>query len=504
MPTEGHPRGLYVLFLTEMWERFSFYGLRALLILYLTKHFLFNDVEASRIYGAYFGLAYALPVIGGLLADRYLGFRKAVIFGAVLLCLGHLGMAWEGAAAVSGPEGVQRDAAALQSLYLSLALIGVGVGFLKPNISVIVGRLYAPRDPRREGGFTIFYMGINLGAFSASILVGAVGETLGWGYGFSLAGIGMLAGLAIFCCGQKHLGEVAEPPHPAKLEQHFAYIRLEHWIYLAGIGLVIVAWLLLQRPPLVGYSLSATLIGACLFFLYYGFRVCGREEWQRMAVVLVLTFFSVVFWALFEQAGSSMNLYADRVVDRDLYGWFVIPASTFQSLNAGFIIVLAPLFAILWRLLAQRNREPATPVKFALGIMQAGLGFGALVLGAHLPEEQGKVAMLWLILAYLLHTSGELCLSPIGLSMVTRLTVPQLTGMMMGTWFLAVAFAEYLAALIAALTAIPVETGRPVSSVQALAVYTEIFGALCWAGIGAGLLLLLLAPWLTRWTHGLR
>ncbi|MDD9817482.1 MAG: oligopeptide:H+ symporter [Gammaproteobacteria bacterium] len=495
----GHPRGLYVLFLTEMWERFSFYGMRALLIFYLTKHFLLADAEASRIYGGYLGMAYALPVIGGLLADRWLGLRKAVVFGAVLLCLGHFGMSYEGEGGLRTDAGIVPDRQGLQILHLSLALICVGVGFLKPSISALVGSLYPREDPRRDSGFTLFYMGINLGAFAASLIVGAVGEFYGWGYGFGLAGIGMLVGLATFLYGQRFLAGAAEPPDPALLRGKLAGLRREHWLYLGGLAMVLLTWQLLLRPQWVGYGLAGALGVACLLLGWHGLRHCDRRERDRLAVVLTLTFFSVVFWALFEQAGSSMNLFADRAVDRDFAGLFTIPAATLQSLNAGFILLLAPLFAALWARLARARREPSTPVKFSLGILQAGLGFGALALGALNAGEDRLVALGWIVLAYFLHTTGELCLSPIGLSMVTRLTLPSVTGLAMGTWFLATAFAEYLAGLIAVLV-----TATPAAAADPTASYAQVFGQLFLVGAVSGIVLLALAPKLSRMTHGLR
>jgi len=517
----GHPRGLYICFATEMWERFSFYGMKYLLLLYLTKYHLFTDAMGLDVLGSYAALVYSTPVIGGLLADRYLGMRKAVIFGGCLLVLGHLGMAIEGHPAQYVNGEIIRDNRALQVFYFSIALIIVGVGFLKPNISTIVGKLYSENDSRRDSGFTIFYMGINIGAFVATLLCGYLGETLGWHYGFGAAGIGMLIGLAIFLYGQQYLQGHAEPHDPAKLKESpfgdkvllghkvLPGLNREKLIYLGGLLSVMGIWQLVQATHWVEWSLNGLSIIVALGILWFILTRCNSIERGRMSVLMVLTFSTVVFWALFEQTAASMTLYADRVVDREVLG-FEVKASQFGALNPMFIMLLAPLFALLWTGLAKHNREPATPTKFSLGIIQAGLGFGALVIGACFPNESGKVAAIWLLLAYLLHTTGELCLSPVGLSAVTKLSVPRIVGLMMGTWFLATAYSEFMAAQIAKLAAIEVpsadSTGnlQLIDTVTALASYTELFMTLFWIGCGAGIFLLCLSPYLTKHMHGIK
>lgn len=497
----GHPKGLYVCFFTEMWERFSFYGMKYLLLLYLTKYHLFSDSEGLDVLGSYAGLVYAMPVIGGLLADRYLGMRKSVLFGGILLCLGHLGMAWEGHAAyLQNGERVQ-DAQALQVFYFSLSLIIVGVGFLKPNISTIVGRLYAPGDPRRDAGFTIFYMGINIGAFVATLLCGYLGETYGWRYGFGAAGIGMLVGLVTFLYGQDTLHGLAEPRDPELLRKPIApFLNRERLIYICSFAFLFVIWIMMRHVHWVEYSLNGlatiTLIGILSYILFF----CKPQERRNMMVLMVLILFSVVFWALFEQSSASMTLFADRVVDREIFG-FTFTASQFGSLNAFFIFIFAPIFSVLWMWLGRRGREPSIPVKFSLGIAQVGLGFGALVMGANFAGDAGdvgKVAAVWLILAYLLHTTGELCLSPIGLSAVTQLSVPRVVGLMMGTWFLATAYAEFVAAQLSKLAAIDMEGGVAVDLAEAVNIYGDFFNSMLYIGLGAGLLLLLISPFLKR------
>ena len=499
----GHPRGLFICFATEMWERFSFYGMKYLLLLYLTKYHLFTDSMGLDVLGGYAALVYAMPVIGGLLADRYLGMRKAVVFGGLLLVLGHLGMAVEGQQARYEGGNIVRDDAALQVFYFSLALIVIGVGFLKPNISTIVGRLYSRDDPRRDSGFTIFYMGINLGSFTATLLCGYLGETYGWAYGFGAAGIGMLLGLATFLWGQRFLHGHAEPNDPAVLKQPgLGPINKELTIYLSALLAVVAVWQMLQFHAVVEATLNTLAVAVLAGLAWFLTQRCNKVERDRMLVLIVLTISTVVFWALFEQSAASMTLFADRVLDRNLLG-MELTAAQFGSMNAFFIFTLAPFFAWLWTALAKRGLEPTTPVKFALGIAQAGLGFGALVLGASMPDETGRVAAIWLVLAYMLHTTGELCLSPVGLSAVTKLAVPGVVGVMMGAWFLATAYSEFVAAQISKLAAIETSDGQVADIAAALANYTELFDSLLWVGLGVGAAMLLISPLLKKMMHGI-
>ena len=499
----GHPRGLLVCFTTELWERFSFYGMKYLLLLYLTKYHLFTDSNGLEVLGSYAALVYAMPVIGGLLADRYLGMRKAVVFGGILLVLGHLGMAVEGEQARSEGGMILRDEGALQVFYLSLAMIVVGVGFLKPNISTIVGRLYSRDDPRRDAGFTIFYMGINLGAFTATLLCGYLGETFGWGYGFGVAGIGMSIGLVSFLVGQRHLHGQAEPHDPALLRQKSPLgINKERTIYLCALLAVGVAWQMLQFHGAVGNLLHVMSIVVLLALGWFVTVKCDAVERSRMIVLVILTMSTVVFWALFEQSAASMTLFADRVMDRTLLG-FELTASQFGAMNSFFIFLFAPFFAWLWTVLGRRGIEPSTPLKFALGIAQAGLGFGALVYGAASPNEAGLVAAYWMVLAYLLHTCGELCLSPVGLSAVTKLAVPSVVGVMMGAWFLATAYSEFVAVQLAKLAAIETLEGSVVDINSALAGYTGLFTDLLYVGLGCAGVLLLATPVLKKMMHGI-
>ncbi|MBQ75070.1 MAG: MFS transporter [Gammaproteobacteria bacterium] len=497
----GHPKGLFVLFFTEMWERFSYYGMRALLILYLTKHFLFGDAQAGLIFGSYASLVYAMPVLGGLIADRYLGFRKAITFGAILLVCGHFGMAFEGPPAIrlEGQSEVVRDDFYNQIFYLSLAFIVVGVGFLKANISTIVGQLYEKGDPRRDAGFTIFYMGINIGAFVATLLCAYLGENYGWRYGFGLAGIGMLIGLLTFQSGRKYLLGYGEPLSPEVLTQPvlgnlFPLVTKEKLIYLVGLLTVVAIWQVIQRTAELGLMLSVFGALVVSWVIWFSVSQCEPKERDRMLVMLVLIALSVLFWALFEQAGSSLTLFTDRNVAMGN----IFTAGMFQSLNPLFIILFAPLFAILWVVLGRRKWEPSTPAKFGLGILQVGLGFAVLIFGASQAGPDGKVSVIWLALMYLLHTTGELCLSPVGLSMVTKLSVQRVAAMMMGVWFMSSAFAAYAAGMIAGLMAIGeggavVETG-----VESLAVYVGVFEKLAIVAIVLGILVLIASPFLHR------
>ena len=481
----GHPKGLFVCFATEMWERFSYYGMRALLILYLTKHWEFTDATSYLIYGAYTSLVYIMPVFGGMLADQILGSKKAVTYGAILLVFGHLGMT------VESNE---------QIFYLSLALIVSGVGFLKPNISTMVGALYEEGDARRDSGFTIFYMGINIGAFTATLLCGYLGEQVGWAYGFGAAGIGMLFGLIIFLWGQKYLEGLAEPPSNKYL-QKMNGISYESWAYISGIFMVLVTWFLVQNSQLVGQLLGgfgAIFIGAWL--LYALFR-CAPDERDRLIVVGILILFSLIFWALFEQAGSSLNILTDRGVNRVIFGWEV-PASMFQSLNAGFIFTIAPLFAMLWIALAKRNMEPSTPIKFSIGIIFVGLGFLALVYGMR-SSEGLQTGVFWIILIYLLHTLGELCLSPVGLSSVTKLSPQRIVGFMMGMWFFASAAGNYVAGLIARATASDSSgVSNDVFDLTQKQSFMDVYTDVGLMAIGCGILLAILTPFLKKLMHG--
>ena len=643
----GHPTGLYTLFFAEMWERFSYYGMRALLTFYMIKGFLgYGDSEAYTIYGAYTALVYMTPLFGGMIADRLLGQRKAVVLGGALMAAGHLFM------------GVENETV----FFIALALLILGNGFFKPNISTIVGSLYPQGSPKRDAGFTLFYIGINLGAAMAPLLCGFVGETYGWHYGFGLATVGMLIGLAVFILPRVltqalilggalvaavalfyfHADDLAStvinyfvglallaaggiavaalqkgglpedaglPPEPEKLSQPaLGPIAAEHVVYLGTLLLVpIFALLVCGLKPFTGSSLTiipdsvieslggsgfGRILGVflsemsspaglilvlagvgALVFIIREMRQLKKIARERLYVVLVMTFFSLLFWAIFEQAGSSVNLFTDRNVDRvnqervvdseevgktiemqltqeqlgytiggsvmtldrlealrnkakeeggqgadrvsvegtaDLVGMGIAEekdetkASIYQSLNPAYILILGLVFTALWGFLGARGFEPSTPVKFSLGLAQLGLGFGCFWMGAEGADDRGMVAVSWLYLGYLLQTTGELCLSPVGLSMVTKLSPARLVSTVMGMWFLATAFSAFLSAIIAQFTGIG-EGGEgggaiPVPS-ETVNTYGDVFGLLAAIGLASGAFCLLLSPILKRWMH---
>jgi POT family proton-dependent oligopeptide transporter len=589
-----HPRGLFILFFTEMWERFSYYGMRGLLVFYLTQHFLYDDKHANSQYGSYATLVYLMPLVGGVLADRYLGARKAVAFGALLLVAGHLTMAIEGPPArqsleyhserypfeVSGrgdervarlvvagkaypfstdkagafhieglapggpvPSVLAKDSYELpvagrsplfvDVLYLALSLIIMGVGFLKANISSIVGQLYGRGDPRRDPGFTLYYYGVNLGAFWAAILCGYLGQNYGWRYGFGLAGVGMMAGYATFMLGRRFLQGRGEPPDRARLARPLVGpLNLEWIIYaaaIAGLGLV---WLLVQHNGVVGLTLA---LGSAAVLAYVGLymaRSCGAIERDRLFLAFVLIGGSIVFFTLFEQAATSLNLFAERntqlaligrpavvtVVGQPLFfgakamlaaappnAWWIdmgFDAAQTQSFNAGFILILAPVFAALWGWLGRRGRDPNPVTKFGLGLAQVGLGFLVIVWSQGFADGAFRLPLLVLVFTYLLHTTGELCLSPVGLSEITKLAPLVLVSTLMAVWFLSVSAAEYIGAIIAALSGSKTAGGQVLDPSGALHTSLHMFGIIGWVGIAFGAAFLGLAPFIKGWAHG--
>jgi proton-dependent oligopeptide transporter, POT family len=484
----GHPRGLFVLFFAEMWERFSYYGMRALLIFYLTKHWLFSDGDASLIYGAYTSLVYITPVLGGYLADRYLGQRKAVLFGAIVLTLGHFLMAFEGSGGQSDPT--------INIFWLALAFIIVGSGFLKGNISVIVGKLYPRTDVRRDGAYTIFYMGINLGSFIGVLIAGYLGETYGWSWGFGAAGVGMLLGLLVFVWGRPLLMNRAEPPEPARLKQRVAGVPFEWLLYAVGLASIAIIWLLVQYQAVVGTLLLVSGLALLGYILLIAATKLQREERHRIYAIIFLLMLQPVFWGLFEQAGASVNLFTDRHVDRDFFG-FEVPATWFQSVNAAFIILLAPFFASLWTSLGRRGLEPSTPAKFGLAIVQVGLGFLLLVWGAQAAGTDSLTPMLLIILLYLLHTTGELCLSPVGLSAMNRLAPWHMAGLIMGAWFFATAGGNFVAGQISA--AAGAENAESAEAAKEL--FLSVWSTVGWVALGIGVFVLLVSPLVKRLMH---
>jgi len=476
----GHPRGLFVLFYAEMWERFSYYGMRALLILYLTKFWLFSDGSSNLIYGAYTSLVYITPVLGGYLADRWLGQRKAVLFGGIVLALGHLFMAYEGIHGLTDPAAKQADPA-INVFWLALALIIVGAGFLKANISVIVGQLYKMTDTRRDAAYTIFYMGVNTGAALGTILVGYLGETIGWSYGFGLAGIGMLLGLVIFVVGKPALKGRGEPPKPLAKKRELV-------LYGTGAAAVVVIWFLIQYVSVIQSLLVVSGIAMLLYTLYEAFKL-PKEPRERIFAILFLIALNPVFWGLFEQAGGSLSLYTEKFVDRG-----GVPTSLFQSINPIYIVLFSPIIAGIWTVLGRKGLEPSAPAKFALALAQVGLGFLVFVWGAGTGDPAVMTSVLFVFLIYALHTTGELCLSPVGLSAMTRLSPLHLGSFIMGAWFYMTAVGNFVAGKIG-------EATGGESGAMDKALTLSIYSRIGWITLGVALVVLLLSPIVKRWMH---
>ncbi len=444
----GHPRGLATLFFTEMWERFSYYGMRALLVLFMTDQIVtggldFTDRTATAIYGLYTAAVYLVALPGGWIADRLLGAQRSVWFGGIIIMAGHFVLAIPN----------------MQAFFLGLILVVLGTGLLKPNISAIVGEMYGDDDPRRDSGFTIFYMGINLGAAFGPIICGGLGqsETFGWHYGFAAAGVGMLLGLIQFRLTANSLGKAGLLPSSSGDAELDRIKRRKGWmgVWIATTAIAIVVALALTGVIKFNAVALATVMTyvivsvAVIFFIYMlAFAGLDTVEKKRVIVIIVLFLAAAMFWSGFEQAGSSLNLFADRYTDRML-GTFEVPASWFQSLNAVFIILLAPFYAAAWVALAKRNLEPSTPFKFAIGLITLALGFLTMVVAAGVVAAGEQAMPTWLIMTYLLHTMGELTLSPVGLSATTKLAPKRFVGQMMGIWFLAASLGNLIAGLIA-------------------------------------------------------
>jgi POT family proton-dependent oligopeptide transporter len=480
----GHPRGLATLFFTELWERFSFYGMRALLILFMTaaveKGGLgFDAQKASAIYGLYGAGVYLTAMPGGWLADRLIGQRRAVLFGGIIIALGHFSMALQG----------------LFFFYLGLLLIVLGTGLLKPNISAMVGGLYPEGGARRDAGFSIFYMGINTGGFLAPLVVGYLGEQVDWHLGFGAAGIGMVFGIIQYLLGGKHLGEVGQKPRSEDVHAGKQGSSRTLVAALAGVlvGLLVVLQLLgvvdLTTPVGLANAGGVIIVTLALAFFSYMFTAGGLDaaEKRRLGVIGVFFISSAIFWAGFDQAGSSLNLFARELTDRTMGGW-EMPASFLQSINSLLIIGFAPVFAWLWVWLNKRGNEPSSPAKFSLGLVLLGMGFLVMVAASLAAAGGHKVSPLWLVLTYLLHTFGELSLSPVGLSTVTKLSPQRAVGQMMGVWFMSMSLGNLIA-------------GRVAGQFEAMPL-PQLFGAVAAVAIGAGLILALFVRPLRRMMGG--
>lgn len=576
----GHPRQLARLFTTEMWERFGYYGMRALLALYLTKHFLFSDTETAGLYGGFTALVYLTPLVGGLLADRYLGSKKSVKFGAILMSIGYFTLCFGGETAkphaiiggqryevavenfvdrptstgeerryvlngsekllIKGnddgsvsllrpdnsvaqtlPKGAFQSNADRSPLFVFLMLAGlsavtIGNGFFKPNISTIVGTLYDQGDRRRDAGFTIFYMGINLGSLFSQLLCPLLADTVGWWAGFGLAAIGMLASWSLIQFDGGRLKGYGEPPAQEGPNRDFA-------IYIGALVAIPVALFLFynllgaeQPEPgsgIIGYLASLSLMGKLLFgtflisvpgILIWAAKAGNRAEFQMMLAAMVLIVFNVVFWTLFEQAGSSLTLFADRNTDLTVFGLFSISAGQTQFFNALFIVLLAPVFSIAWNTLARRGMEPSIPIKFAIALMGVGAGFLFLVWGAQFAGPDFKVALWWLAGLYLIHSAAELCISPVGLSMITKLSIARIVGLMMGVWFLSISVAQYVAGIVAQVASVETVGGQVTNLKVSLDTYADVFWTIGLASVAIGVVLLVLSPLIKKWMHGVQ
>lgn len=454
----GHPKGLYFLFFTEMWERFSYYGMRAIFILFMTKILLMKDADASQIYGSYTGLVYLTPLLGGYLCDKFLGNRRSIIIGGVMMALGQFCMFLSASAGAHGGVSI---------MWLGLTVIIIGNGFFKPNISTMVGQLYPANDRRIDSAFTIFYMGINLGAFFSPLVCGS----MDFKWGFLAACIGMLIGLAVFIVYQKKYlisEEGKEIGLPVK--------KLDVKSIATIIGSIAIIFFMLNFKQMFNSDvdiISYFIYGAMILMpiLILTDKSLKSFELKRIVVILILVFFVIFFWGAFEQAGASLTLFADRQTERTLFGW-EMPASYFQSVNPLAVIALAPIFTIIWGFLYIRKLEPSSPKKMAIGLALVALGYVVIAIAVKGLGIEDKVSMWWLIALYVIHTMGELCLSPIGLSMVSKLAPLRLSSLLMGTWFLGNAAANKFAGTLSAL--IPPTAGAETSTGPT--VYPSIVG----------------------------
>lgn len=493
MANYKQPKGLMTLFFTEMWERFSYYGMRALLVLYLTSKaisggFGMDRASALEIYAIFTGLVYLTPVFGGLIADRWLGQRKSILIGAILMGIGQLVLAFS----ETGTSLALRE----NWLYYGLGLLIIGNGFFKPNISTIVGQLYSENDPRRDSGFTIFYMGINVGAFISPLIAGTLGERIGWSWGFMSASIGMFIGLIWFLIQGPKLGRAGLPPKRLLDNNCKCNLTLNDWveisylsvIVLLVIGLFLKGWGFLPEQTRSIISTIAFILGGLIILYAIVSNTKGGVQWSRVGVIIVLCFFNVFFWAGFEQVGGTLNLFAKEHVDLMLGSW-EIPVTSFQSIGAIAIVIFAPLFSLLWSSLSKIDKNPNTPVKFSFGLILLGLGFVVISFANNRAEAGLLVSPLWLVAVYLLHTFGELSLSPIGLSMITKLSPPKITTVMMGLWFGSTALANYMAGMLE-------------NILRNYLPNMHLFHFLVITSFSAGFVLLLISPFLKKLMRG--
>ena len=485
----GHPRGLSTLFFTEMWERFSYYGMRALLTLYMTSKAVdgglgFSEAYSSAIYATYVSSVWYLPLVGGWLADKFLGARRAVLIGGIVIAVGHYSMAID----------------SLPTFYAALILIAMGTGLLKPNISTMVGQLYEPEDKRRDAGFSIFYMGINLGAFISPFVTGFLAQSAyfkriiigiglnpakSWHWGFAAAGVGMTLGVIQYVLGGKRLQDAGKKPTKQVTDRSSTQKLDLVTTVLAVVGALLGAGF--------GYRFDAGWISVpfwtvCGYFIGYlggTTRLLKGDELKRVLVIFILVVFSIIFWMTYEQAGSSMTLFADRLTRNEVFGW-AFPSSWWQSVPAIFVIILAPIFAFIWQTMG--DRQPSSPAKFAFGLLFAGTAFAVITLAASFTGA-GRVSPWWLVVVYFIQTMGEMCLSPVGLSTISKLSPVRMVGLMMGVWFLSISIGSYIAGRTTQLF----EQGTP-------EVLTRAFGIFAGVTLAAALLLALLTPLIKKMT----
>jgi POT family proton-dependent oligopeptide transporter len=474
----GHPRGLSTLFFTEMWERFSYYGMRALLLLFMTAPVAsgglgFSAAQGGAIYGLYTSMVYMTTLPGGWIADRFIGQRRAVLYGGILIASGHFCMA----------------VPALATFYFGLFLIVIGTGLLKGNVSVIVGYLYSKEDKRRDAGFSLFYMGINMGAFFAPLVCGYLGQNINWHIGFASAGVGMLFGIVQYVAGSRYLGNAGLHPAPAESPQAAATLRRRAVLIGAVLAALIVVFAIGTLMGVLPITATEVADAAGYFLLFVTVGFFGwlftsgnwtREERHRLYAIAALFLAAAIFWSVFEQAGSTLNLFADRNTNNVLLG-FPFPSSWFQSENSLFLWMLAPVFALLWLRLGDVGKEPSSPAKFAMALIFVGAGFAILIIPA---QQGGQVSPMWLTATYLFHTVGELMLSPVGLSAMTKLAPAQIAGLVMGIWFLATSVGNYIG-------------GRVAGLYESFALPT-LFSAVAAFSVLAAIVMFVLTPWIKR------
>ncbi len=571
----GHPAQLARLFTTEAMERFGYYGMRALLTLYLAQHFLFSDTTTTGLYGGFTALVYLTPLIGGLMADRFLGSKRSVKFGAILMSLGYVVLCFSSTGGAAKPyatiEGTRYEVTVEGSgearkqyvtdagaqlrikgnedktvsllradgsearrvpaggfepggernplytflLITGLAFVTVGNGFFKPNISTIVGELYEQGDRRRDAGFTIFYMGINLGSLGSQLACPFLAKEYGWWAGFLLAALGMALSWYLIQFAGPKLEGYGEPPAGAP--------NRDIPIYLGAIAFVPLVWFLFTNlmaapPPVegagfIGYLAGLPILGKVLFGTFLACVVLipiwsivygNRQEWQMMLAAIILIVFNVVFWTLFEQAGSSLTLFAARNTDLSIFGLFEMEPAQTQFFNAIFIVMLAPLFSLLWQALGRRGLEPGIPVKFGMALAGVGGGFLFLVWGTQFAGDDFKVGIWWLAGLYLIHSMAELMISPVGLSMVTKLSIARIVGLMMGLWFVSIACAQYVGGLVAQVASVETVGGQVTNLKVSLDTYAGVFETIGLASAGIGGVLLLISPLIKRLMHGVK